>query len=58
MSPFGAIAAGALADRIGVAATLTAGGVACALAGLYLARRRAEIRTHIAPIYARLGIVP
>jgi predicted MFS family arabinose efflux permease len=48
MSPFGAIAAGALADCIGVAATLTAGGVACALAALYLARRRAEIRTHIA----------
>lgn len=57
VSPFGAIGAGALADRIGVGLTLTAGGVACAAAGLYLATRRAEIRRHIAPIYAKLGIL-
>lgn len=56
MSPFGAIAAGALADWIGVAATLTAGGVCCALAAAYLAHKRAQIRTHILPIYAKLGI--
>jgi MFS family permease len=56
VSPFGAIGAGALADRLGVGLTLTAGGVACAAAGLYLGTRRAEIRRHIAPIYARLGI--
>lgn len=55
MSPFGAIAAGALADRIGIAVTLTTGGVCCALAGLYLARRQREIRTHMLPIYAKLG---
>jgi MFS family permease len=54
ITPFGAIAAGALADRIGVAATLTGGGVCCALAGLYLAQRRALLRVHMAPIYARL----
>ena len=56
MSPIGAIAAGALADRVGVAATLTACGVCCALAGLYLALRRDHLRVHMAPIYARLGI--
>ena len=56
MSPFGAIAAGALADRIGVAATLTIGGVCCAFAGLYLARKREEISTHVLPIYAKLGL--
>jgi predicted MFS family arabinose efflux permease len=56
MSPFGAIAAGALADRIGVAATLTIAGVCCAFAGLYLARRRAEIASHVVPIYDRLGL--
>jgi MFS family permease len=56
MSPFGAVAAGALADRVGVAATLTAGGVCCALAALMLARNRARIRAHILPIYAKLGI--
>lgn len=56
VSPFGSIAAGALADLIGVAATLTAGGICCALAGLYLAHKRALIRTHVLPIYAKLGI--
>jgi predicted MFS family arabinose efflux permease len=43
MSPFGAVAAGALADVVGIAVTLTAGGVACAFAGLYLARRREQV---------------
>ena len=56
MSPFGAIAAGALADFIGIKATLTAGGLCCALAGLYLASKQAELRTHMQPIYARLGL--
>jgi MFS family permease len=56
MSPFGAIAAGALADRIGVAATLTACGICCAVAGLRLARRRAEIGAHVVPIYDKLGL--
>jgi MFS family permease len=56
MSPFGAVAAGALADHFGVAVTLTGCGVCCALAGLYLAHRRAEIRAHILPIYAKLGL--
>ena len=56
VSPFGAVAAGAIADLIGVAATLTAGGVCCALAGLYLASRRADIAKHVTPIYDRLGL--
>jgi len=56
MSPFGAVAAGALADRVGVAATLTAGGVCCALAGLYLAYRREYLRAQMAPLYTKLGI--
>ena len=43
MSPFGAVGAGAIADYIGVAATLTAGGIGCALAGLYLARQRGRL---------------
>jgi MFS family permease len=56
MSPFGAVTAGALADRIGVAATLTIGGICCALAGVYLAARRADIASHVGPIYDRLGL--
>jgi MFS family permease len=58
MSPFGAIAAGALADRIGVAMTLTLGGLCCTAAGGYLAVKRGAIRAHVAPIYARLGLRP
>jgi MFS family permease len=56
ISPLGAIAAGAAADLIGVAATLTVGGICCALAGLYLARKRAVIGAHVLPIYAKLGL--
>lgn len=58
MSPFGAVLAGAAADRIGVAPTLTAGGLCCLAAGLYLARRRHHLRAHMTPIYAQLGIPP
>lgn len=56
VTPFGAIAAGALADHIGVAVTLTSGGCGCVLAGLYLARRRAEMRAHMAPMYEALKL--
>ncbi len=58
MSPLGAVVAGALADWVGVAATLTAGGICCAFAGLYLACRRNELRSHMTPLYARLKIEP
>jgi predicted MFS family arabinose efflux permease len=43
MTPFGAMAAGAAADYVGVAVTLTVGGIGCALAGLYVARERARL---------------
>ena len=56
MAPFGAVAAGALADRVGVAATLTLGGLCSAAAGVYLATKRAEIGAHVEPIYSRLGL--
>ena len=55
MSPFGAVIAGALADLVGVAATLTAGGVICALAGAYLASQRQRLRTLITTDEARLN---
>ena len=55
MSPFGALAAGALADRIGVAATLSVAGTCCATAALWLAARQARIRAALGDIYSRLG---
>jgi len=57
MSPFGAVTAGALTDHIGVALTLTIGGLCCTAAGVFLATRREEIDAHVGPIYARLGLV-
>ena len=48
MSPLGAVAAGAIAGYVGVGPTLTAGGICCAVAGLYLAYRRPHLRAHMA----------
>ncbi|MDP2399131.1 MAG: MFS transporter [Burkholderiales bacterium] len=57
ISPFGALAAGALADFAGPRLTITLGGIGCVLAALLLARKRHEIRAGIRPIYEKLGIV-
>jgi len=56
MFPLGSLAAGAVADRIGPQHTLAAGGIACVLTGIWLWRRLPRLRSHIRPIYARLGI--
>jgi hypothetical protein len=56
ISPFGALAAGATADWIGVTATLTVSGACCVVGAFYLASRLPQIRAHIRPIYGRLGI--
>lgn len=55
--PFGALAAGAMADIIGPRATITVGGLCCVAAALVLARKRHDIRAGIRPIYEKLGIV-
>ena len=55
MAPFGALATGALADVIGVAATLTISGTCCALGALVLASRHPQIRAELRATYARLG---
>jgi hypothetical protein len=57
MTPFGSLVAGSLADVVGVAVTLTLGGIACVTGAIYLARKRPQLREHIRPIYARLGIL-
>ena len=57
MFPLGSLAAGAAADWIGPYHTLAAGGVACMLTALWLWRQLPALRTHIRPIYARLGII-
>ena len=58
ISPLGALAAGALAERIGPPATLALGGALALVAafGYWLALPR--IRNAIRPVYQKLGIVP
>ncbi len=55
MSPFGALAAGALADRIGVAATLSIAGVCCVVVALWLWSKHPQIRGELTASYERLG---
>lgn len=57
MAPFGALIGGALADLIGVRATLTLGGIGCAATAVYLSRQRPQLRAHLQPIYTRLGLL-
>jgi MFS family permease len=57
MAPLGSIAAGALADRIGVQATFAANGLAAAAAALVFWRALPTLRHLMRPTYVRLGIV-
>ena len=57
MYPVGSLAAGAAASWIGAAHTLAAGGIACVLGALWLARELPRLRRQIRPIYVRLGII-
>jgi len=57
MFPLGSLAAGAVADRIGPQHTLAAGGVACMLVAIWLWRQLPKLRSHIRPIYVKLGII-
>jgi MFS family permease len=54
--PFGGLLAGIMADHIGAAHALLVGGTGAMLAALYMARRLPLMRSHLRPIYARLGI--
>ncbi|HSQ04516.1 MAG TPA: MFS transporter, partial [Burkholderiales bacterium] len=56
MSPFGSLAAGTIADAVGIVATLTTCGMGCAAAALYIAYKRPQLREHVRPIYARVGV--
>ncbi|MEO7728678.1 MAG: MFS transporter [Burkholderiales bacterium] len=56
VAPLGALTAGMLADRVGATTTVCAGGICCVLVAAWTARQMPAIRTHIQPIYAKLGI--
>jgi predicted MFS family arabinose efflux permease len=56
--PFGSLAAGALADRIGAPRTILIGAVGCVLTGAWFAFRRPQLARHVRPIYIERGILP
>lgn len=55
VAPLGGLVAGAVADRIGAAATLTIGGTCCALAALALARRHRPLSAAVAQAHEDSG---
>jgi len=57
-APFGSLLAGALAARIGAAATIGAGGVVCLGVAGWFAVKLPVWREQVRPIYERLGILP
>jgi MFS family permease len=56
-APIGSLLAGAIAERIGSANTILAGGIGCILAGLWFARRLPILREQVRPIYLERGII-
>ena len=57
-APFGALIAGAMADRVGAPWTIAGGGFLCACAAGYFATQLPRLREDVRPIYQRLGILP
>jgi MFS family permease len=55
--PLGSLIAGALSSRIGAPSTLVIGGVCCIIGGALFARALPMLRTHVRPIYVKLGIL-
>jgi MFS family permease len=58
MAPFGSLAGGALASRIGAPDTVTLGGALCLVGAAAFARKLPELRRLVRPIYRERGIIP
>ena len=58
MSPFGALLAGKVAERIGVPLTLSLSGLGCLVAGLIFVTRLPRLRPLVHGIYIKKGILP
>jgi MFS family permease len=56
-APLGSLLAGFVADHIGPMRTITAGGLACLVAGGVFALRLPKLRAHVRPIYIERGIL-
>jgi MFS family permease len=57
-APFGALAAGALATRIGAPWTIASGGLLCAVVAGWFGLQLPALRRELRPIYQKLGILP
>lgn len=57
MTPFGSLAAGALAGSIGPRETILLGGTACLVGAALFARQLPALREKVRPIYVRMGII-
>jgi MFS family permease len=55
--PLGSLIAGSLSSRIGAPNTLIVGGICCIIGGALFARALPVLRTHVRPIYVKLGIL-
>jgi MFS family permease len=55
--PFGNLAAGALASKIGAPNTITIGGICCILGSLAFSTQLPRLRRLIRPIYQEMGII-
>ncbi len=57
MAPFGSLAAGGLANRIGAPSTLLASGFCCVAGSLVFSSRLPSLKKELAPVYERRGVV-
>lgn len=57
-APIGSLLAGLLAARIGAPMTITLGGAACVVAGVWFGWRLPSLRALLRPIYVEKGIIP
>ncbi len=58
LAPFGSLAAGAIAGRVGAPVTIICGGSLCVAGAVWFAMNLPAIRQEIRPIYRELGILP
>jgi MFS family permease len=56
-APLGSLLAGVVADRVGPAATVVGGGIACLAAAAWFATRLPALRALVRPIYVERGIL-
>lgn len=57
-APIGSLIAGTLASKFGAQFTVLSGGIICLIGSMIFAKYLPVLRTHIRPVYVKLGILP